>query len=465
MTATPDQSRRLRISPRVLDAAGLLLFCGVVAVMSWRLAAIRHIPGDLALSTEQGRCGLNDFRDAIYYPIRAAGDGVNPYDCNVTARPDGRPRYQQTYPVGNIFPLYSPLILLVYAPFALPSFEWAALLYVIFNLLLLVLLAYLLLRCAGVQASVGMVALLASLLLISQPGRANFIAGQPALLLTLASLGAVYYAERNVSLSVLCLTLALLKPTFGLPVAALLLARRNFSSVLGGCLISGALAVIGLVLIFGRSGDLGQIPQLLLGNQQALEADPDVNPTLTSSRIDLPSAIQRMVGFQGHQGGFTILVGGLLVAATGAVLWRSSACPRTAERFSLENQLILAVTSCCIYHLIYDGLLLALPLVCSLAALTRPPKTTPPETMPQKTGNHRWRRWAVALAFLIPFVHALGSQSALRMAAAWRLAEMPLMEKFAGIAWILVCIANAWAILAGLLLLSASVATCCPNET
>ena len=62
---------------------------------------------------------MGDYRDAVYYPIRAVLDGVNPYDCEEKLpRPDGRLRYLQDprYPVLNIFPLFSPLILVLFSP-------------------------------------------------------------------------------------------------------------------------------------------------------------------------------------------------------------------------------------------------------------------------------------------------------------------------------------------------------------
>ncbi len=47
-----------------------------------------------------------DFRDAVYYPVVAFVDGVNPYDPG---------SYYRAYPVGQEFPLYSPIHLVVHA--------------------------------------------------------------------------------------------------------------------------------------------------------------------------------------------------------------------------------------------------------------------------------------------------------------------------------------------------------------
>ena len=50
--------------------------------------------------TRQDRGFQTDFRDAVYYPVVALTDGVNPYDPA---------RYYLSYPVGQEFPLYSPV--------------------------------------------------------------------------------------------------------------------------------------------------------------------------------------------------------------------------------------------------------------------------------------------------------------------------------------------------------------------
>ncbi len=68
-----------------------------------------------------------DFRDAVYYPAVAFTDGVNPYD------PD---RYYRSYPVGQEFPLYSPVHLVVHLPLALLSLASARAAYFGLNLAL-----------------------------------------------------------------------------------------------------------------------------------------------------------------------------------------------------------------------------------------------------------------------------------------------------------------------------------------
>src|SRR5262245_26042088 len=91
----------------VLAVAALL---AVLAVATWRTA--RHL--HRLDNGQSGRWGMVDFRDVIYFPTRAVMEGVNPYDAEVTADPA---RYRGRYAVGNVFPLYTPLLMLLDWPF------------------------------------------------------------------------------------------------------------------------------------------------------------------------------------------------------------------------------------------------------------------------------------------------------------------------------------------------------------
>jgi hypothetical protein len=59
---------------RLLDAAAVALFTAVLAVVSWRLYEHRPPAG----SVSADRWAMASFRDAIYYPLLAVRDGVNP---------------------------------------------------------------------------------------------------------------------------------------------------------------------------------------------------------------------------------------------------------------------------------------------------------------------------------------------------------------------------------------------------
>src|SRR5437763_1787901 len=93
------------LHPRVKDTLGVLLFCLVLGGMLWRMSHKVLIPKQPKLSEARGTEGMGDYRDAVYYPIRAVLDGVNPYDSETELpRADGQPRYLRDprYPVLNI---------------------------------------------------------------------------------------------------------------------------------------------------------------------------------------------------------------------------------------------------------------------------------------------------------------------------------------------------------------------------
>ncbi|MBC7851925.1 MAG: DUF2029 domain-containing protein, partial [Pirellulaceae bacterium] len=359
------------VHPRVKDALGVLLFCLVLGVMLWRMSHKVLIPGEPKLSEARGTEGMGDYRDAVYYPIRAVLDGVNPYDCETKLpRSDGQPQYLQDprYPVLNIFPLFSPLILLLFSPFGLiEDFTLSMWFYGTFNVVLLLVYAYVLWRAVGKQPTVGGVTALAAVILITQPGRANFIAGQVALPLTLAIFAALHWARNKPWLAGIALTLASFKPTFGVPLGLLMLCRKDFRAAGLGALLSSLIAAAGLLIIFSRSGDLANIVPILKQNQHELDAHPGVNPATSTARIDGLAATDRWLG---NSNGtlLRIAVPLLVLSLAGLAVWK-----RTSERpdegaIGPAGLIIILAALLSIYHLFYDALPLWIPILSLLAA-------------------------------------------------------------------------------------------------
>lgn len=358
------------VHPRVKDAFGVILFAAILGGMVWRMSHKVLIPGEPKLSEARGTEGMGDYRDAVYYPIRATLDGVNPYDCETEPRKDGQPRYlaNPRYPVLNIFPLFSPLILLLFSPFALiEDFRLSMVCYGAFNVLLLLVYAFALWRAVGKVPSVGSVAALAAVILITQPGRANFIAGQVALPLTLALFGALHWGRRQPWLSGLMLTLAGFKPTFGVPLGILMLCRKDFRAAGLGALLSGVIAAGGLLLIFTRSGDLERIVPILQQNQHELEAHPGVNPATSTARIDGLAATDRWLGKSG--GAFLkIAVPLLVLSLAGLAVWKRAQDVPYEGAVGIVGLVVILAVLLSIYHLFYDALPLWIPILSLLVA-------------------------------------------------------------------------------------------------
>ena len=155
----------------------------LVAVL-WTHSLLRHLPPPER--PVAGMWGLCDFRALVYYPPRVVLAGKNPYDSA---------QYHQSAPVGNIFPLYSPLLILGTVPFAALPLPASQLLFCAANLALCFVLAWVAIRCAGTSQPGGTaVVWLAVLILVSQPGRANYNWGQVGFYTALAAIGGAYLA-------------------------------------------------------------------------------------------------------------------------------------------------------------------------------------------------------------------------------------------------------------------------------
>src|SRR5262249_26430170 len=79
------QGQRMTASARTLAAAGALLV--VLGILVHRAVPRINVPGKI----DPARWVLQDFRDAVYYPVVAFLDGRNPYDQTAQA---------EAYPVG-----------------------------------------------------------------------------------------------------------------------------------------------------------------------------------------------------------------------------------------------------------------------------------------------------------------------------------------------------------------------------
>ena len=97
MTSTRVHQTDTNRHRRIRTLVALALFLTALCAISWRLYAHRGLPG----TATPDRWALASFRDAIYYPLIAVRDGVNPYDC---VRNDDPERYMQRYPVGDTLP-------------------------------------------------------------------------------------------------------------------------------------------------------------------------------------------------------------------------------------------------------------------------------------------------------------------------------------------------------------------------
>lgn len=335
--------------------------------------------------TRQDTGFQTDFRDAVYYPVVAFADGVNPYD------PD---RYYEAYPVGQEFPLYSPVHLVVHVPLAALSLGDARAAYFGLNLALILVLAAVSLRLAGYGGGWASIFGLGTLLLLSGPGKMDLRTGEPTLLIVLACYLAVGTRRAQLGRAAAGVAVALSKPTFGIPLAIVLLCRRRIRATLIG--IGAALAICAVAVIPLAQSAGGFEPLI-----DSLRSDLDVTSRSLQSRIGTPlridgvNAVARATGLRPSDS--VALAGGLLLLAIGALaVWRVHTRDPESDRGELAVTLAMLVILVPIFRVGYDILLLTWPI---LLLLRRRPRDG---IWPSRL------RIVLAVLLLVPMVDPLG---------------------------------------------------------
>lgn len=195
-----------------------LLFAAAVVVSESRVGMIGEVLGIDAGAPWV----MTDFYSGGYYPVRALLDGENPYD---------RARFLELYPVADGFPPYLPVTLALHLPFGLLPRAPAAAAYFATTIALTLVLAWSALRLGGGggrEINVAAVLLAAAIILATRPGHWNLMAGQRTLLYVLGTCAAVRFLRERPLLARLGLALAMIKPTFGVPLAILMLAAGGW---------------------------------------------------------------------------------------------------------------------------------------------------------------------------------------------------------------------------------------------
>jgi hypothetical protein len=400
----------MRAAPRRRLLVAVLAFAAVVGVLSARALTRLNLPAAPKNGTEWV---LSDFRDAVYYPERAFLDGKDPYDYETL----------QTYPVGNGFPVYSPITFLVHLPFGLLPYRTAELAYFVTTLALTVVLAWLALVSSEVAADAPRVLAVASVLLISRPGHQNLLLGQTTLPIAIGAYVAMRWAHQRPWLAAAGLVLSSIKPNWIAPLALLMLARREARPVLIGAALATLGALAGLVVLAATPGALAGVLTSARANFAGWNVSTIVLPASSWIRVDAWALFGRLVGSDlGLPAKIALSIGILGVSALALVRVARGTTP--AARHVALAVTCLAVLLC-VHHQSYDVLFLAAPLV----GLALAPQALPPAAGP---GTR-----AVLLTLLaVPFVNYAATDTSLTTFAV------------TGTAWIAVTSVNGAALLA-----------------
>jgi hypothetical protein len=238
------------------------------------LTLVRHAVAPLLL----------DFKDGLYFPTVAFFAGSDPYS----------PAYLAEYGVTSPFP-YPPHALLLFRPFTLLPYGAAKLVYLVFALAMIVAIARVSVRLAGLESSPSWFWGAATALLVSRPGHMAVIEGQPSLIVIVAALAALDDRARPWVRTV-ALAITTIKPTFGAPLLALALARGRWREAVLAGVIAVACAVPPTLGLIDHAGGLTPFLTELRTNQAAWLRNPDNDPSLSIYRIDAPAFVSRLVG-------------------------------------------------------------------------------------------------------------------------------------------------------------------------
>jgi hypothetical protein len=229
-----------RISPLWRSVAALALFLTAVAFV------VRSI--DINQTTELLARGapLGDFRDAGFYPVRAAMDGLVPWDVG---------QYFATYPVGQEFPLLPPTYLAVHAPFQLLSLPAAASAMLLVNLVAVIALAWWSLQLSRFHPTITTVLGLAALFLISNCARNVVFAGHATFLFMAGVYLAITSSREGIGAT--GVFIALIKPGFGIPLLILITALGKHRRANMGTTAAVAVSSVMMIPFVFSAGGIG----------------------------------------------------------------------------------------------------------------------------------------------------------------------------------------------------------------
>ncbi|HEV8561289.1 MAG TPA: glycosyltransferase 87 family protein [Actinophytocola sp.] len=278
----------------------------------WALRPSWQVPAPTTANRPEVR--LQDFRDALYFPIRELLAGGNPYDPAAMFA---------HWPVRQDFNLYQPYHLVLHLPFALPGYRAGAVAFTVLALLLLVVLAGMAARRLAMRVPVPLApatAALATVLVLSQVGKAQLYLGQVNPLVAVGAAGALLARHSRPRWASVALAIAWLKPQFGLPLAILLFARGSRRVALGGTAVAAVASLPVVVVLVVRGGGVGPFLDVIRANlAHAASTDYGAVDSFTAQRVDLPAVLFRLAGWLAPAAEPATLAG---VLAIGVVLVR-----------------------------------------------------------------------------------------------------------------------------------------------
>jgi hypothetical protein len=357
-------------SPRaeIWTTLAIAAFVLVVALLTSRAISRVNQPGVRYPEIDPEAWVLRDFRDAVYYPVRAIADGISPYHVR---------NYVEKYPVGQDFPPYSPLTLVVHYPFGLVSLPVAEWTYFVLTIALTMFLAWFTLKLSNLPRFPAAVIALTAGLLASRPGHMNLLLGQTTVPLIIMTLAALHFSAKDKPwLSGFCAAISTLKPTYGICLLPLMFSMGHRKAAIRGGLLSVSITLPLALWIVWLQGGVQESIEIAMENAQVLYDNPGRDPSQSFSRVDVMALGARCFRST-FNSKLEFVVTGIVIGLGCLVLFRAS--PRFPPIEALLPAGIFALLALLIgsYHHAYDAILL-IPIL--IAAMAR--------------SDEFWRRWS-----------------------------------------------------------------------
>jgi hypothetical protein len=327
-----------------------LRWCVAVAIAGVAVATVAHA------ATTGG-----DFRLSVWYPGQALFHGRDPYDIASFERYYGSHQIE-SFSAGW-FPFYSPIHLWLAVVFALFPVAVASALWFVLNLGGVLAIAAVVTRALDRRLGGPAIVAITGFLVLSRPGRATLEQGQTTVLYVLLTYVAWSQVRRRPWLAALALACALGKPPFGLPLLALILARRLWPVALRAVAILIAVSLPIVIWLTVNAGSPVALWRAVSHNLSYTDHNPLDAPG-SPGRIDGLSVIARYV--HGHFGGGAE-VGAFVVVVGLAAAFIAGAARRPGWPLTPAVVLLLGLaTVLCVAHEYYDLLLLAWPFTAAI---------------------------------------------------------------------------------------------------
>lgn len=383
--------RGLRLAGRffLIAAAGLSLIV-VVSLIAFRTVDRYQRPGKFD-HANQGFC---DFHNGVYFPSAAWSLRISPYGED----------YARSFPVERPIPLFTPTTLLLHWPLAWLPLELSELVWYLMLEAELVLIGLLSVVVARWPARWWLVLGVAVFLAASRSGYGTLFTGYFSFEIILGTLLAIFAGHRT-KLGGFGFFLAGLKPTTGIPLAIMMLARGHWRALAAGVAGLAVTSAIVLGWLLTASSPAELLHQVQDGQAQHV-ADPNELPRNSWTRVDLLAVVAKWMNWQPGEFEHLALMLPLIVLPAW-VVWRTrpglygagepitelpdSFRPTVARWLpaDLNAAVCLLAINVTLYHHYYDLLILAPVILAALA------------------GTCGWDRWPVgrwAMAGVCGFV-------------------------------------------------------------